>query len=197
MKHFILCIFAAVALTHASPARADDMYSGGIGDFADGTVKSWADWSSLYGDCDLNKESSPGSVCAPAVAAWSGLAAIDQICTGYNEEGACISADSLDGLYGDTSASSPLAVSCQRGAANPPQDASCLVEGGTSQLKRRSSTSCTPWSECRCASGDIYPTRDRQCCTTTTWDWLPGFSVTTCARQAGGGCWNRDTWPCP
>lgn len=116
-----------------------------IGDFADGTVKSWADWHAVYGDCDPNKESAPGSVCAPADAARGGLDTIDWICTDYDQDGACVAATTLDGMYGNTSVSSPLAVSCQRGSANPPQDASCVVEGGTSVLKRRATTTCGSW----------------------------------------------------
>lgn len=196
MKNLLLCLLFLIAPT--ALALADDVYPNGIGDFADGTTKSRADWDALYGDCDPNKEPAAGSVCAPAAAAWEGLSTIDSICTDYDQDGVCVAADQLDGMYGDTSVSEPLAVSCQRGAANPPQEASCLIEGGTSQLKRRSTTTCGAWSACHCSSaGGHYPVQDRQCCTTTTFSSFPGLVITTCVQQTSS-CWRgRETWPCP
>ena len=74
--------------------------------------------------------------------------------------------------------------------------ASSVIEGGSSTLRRRSVTTCGAWGRCACWDpDDFFPSRERLCCTTTSWDGVPG-SVTICVREVascGGGpeteCW--------
>ena len=190
MQRIALALTLALLATLTSPARAGDVYPDGIGDFADATLKSLADWHAIYGDCDPAKPPTHGSVCAPASSALACLSRIDAICTSHDPDGVCVAASQLDGSYGDTSPSEPLAVSCQRDSA------SCVIEGGSSTLRRRSVTTCGAWGRCACWDpDDFFPSRERQCCTTTSWDGVPG-SVTICVREVascGGGpeteCW--------
>ena len=169
MKRITLTLSVTLALILATlttgPARAGDVYPDGIGDFADATLKSLDDWNALYGDCDTTKPPTTGSVCAPASSALACLRTIASICEIYDDAGVCVAASQLDGSYGDTSPSEPLAVSCQRDSA------SCVIEGGSSTLRRRSVTTCGAWGRCACWDpDDFFPSKERLCCTTTSWD---------------------------